>query len=177
MSVAQPPNNKVVTSVTLAAGPWVLRASVYLGATRVSCRMRLRLGFESGRNTAVGGVDGHGNAEMGAGVFTVDDFDGAAVRRDKLEHDGQADAGAFDRGALRGATGIESFEHVLTILHGDTGPVVGHVEHELRTGGARFQVNRASLRGVLDAVRPQVLEKEANLAAIRNQGDIVHAHI
>src|SRR3984957_2808000 len=146
MSGGQPPNNKVVRSGHLAA-------SVYLGATRVSRRMRLRLGFETGRASAVGGFDGHGDAEMGPGVFAVDDLHGAAVRRNELEDDGQADAGAFDCDALCRPARIKSFEHVLTILHGDTRSVIRYIEHELRARGARLEVNRASLGGVLDRVR------------------------
>src|SRR5207253_163057 len=106
-----------------------------------------------------------------------DYLDGAPMRRDKFEHDRQADAGAFDGGALRGPASIESFEHVFTILHGDTGPVVGHVEHKLRPGRARLQVNRASFRGILDRVRYQVFENEPDFAAIRDKGDVVDTDV
>src|SRR6185437_7950815 len=101
MSVAQPQSNKVVMSVTLAA-------SVCLdGTTKMSGRMRLRL-LEARRDRAVRGLDGHGDTEVGARVFAIDELDGAPVSRDELQDDRQADAGAFHGRALGGAAGIES---------------------------------------------------------------------
>src|SRR5215475_10296638 len=98
MSEAQPLSSKVVTSVTVAARTW--------GAATQLRRMRLRLGFEGRGDGTVCGVAGHGDPEMRARILAVDDLDRAAVRRDKLEHHRQADAGAFYRSALGGPAGI-----------------------------------------------------------------------
>src|ERR1700761_4911675 len=132
MSLAQALNSKVVTSVTLAS-------SLCQGAATGSRRMRLRLGFEGRGDGTVRGVDRHGDAEVCALVLAVDDLNGAAMRRDELQDHRQADAGALDRRGLGGASSIESFEHVLAILRGDTGAVVGHIEHELGPGGPCLQ--------------------------------------
>src|ERR1700761_5485871 len=54
----------------------------------------------------------HGDSEMGTWVFAVHDLHGAAVRGHEFQHDGEPDAGTFDRGALRCPSGVESFKNM-----------------------------------------------------------------
>src|SRR5690349_10920616 len=80
------------------------------------CRMRLvplvALGLRDRQHR-------HADAEMRARVFTVDDLDGAAVRVDEFEDDGQADARALDLHARARPPGIESLEHARAFFLGN----------------------------------------------------------
>ena len=102
---------------------------------------------------------------------------GAAVRGHELEHHRKPDAGAFDRSAARGAPGVEGVEDVLAILHRDARTAIGDIQHQLRPGGARHEVNRAALGGVFDGVGHQVLENQADLAAIGDERNVLDTYI
>ena len=72
----------------------------------------------------------HADAEMRAGEFAVDDFDGALMHVDELVDDRQSDAGAAHVAAGR-AAGVERLEDARSLLQRDAGSAVGHLEHQL----------------------------------------------
>src|SRR5215469_4100660 len=55
----------------------------------------------------------HADAEMRTRILAVHDLDRATVGGHELQHDGEPDAGALDRGALGGPAGIEGLEDVI----------------------------------------------------------------
>ena len=65
----------------------------------------------------------------------------------------------------------------VAVLRRDARAAVGDVEHQLRVRGARLQVDGAALGRVLDGVRHQVLEDQADLAAVGDEGDVLDLHI
>src|SRR5580658_2132200 len=135
-----------VSSASTASAPrGRLRARV-----RASGCMRLRLGYAAhGGAIAARGADRHGDAEVRAGELPVEDLHVAAVCRYRRRHHREPDAGALDRRALRGTAGVESLEHVATVLRRDPRAAVGDVEQQLRVGGVRPQVDRAALGRIL----------------------------
>src|SRR6185437_11468006 len=122
-------------------------------------------------------VDRHANAEMRSGVLPVHDLHRAAVGGDELQYDGEADSGALDGRALGGPAGVEGLEHVVPILLGNAGAVVRDVHDEGAGGSGGFDVNGASLRGVFDGIRHQVLEYQANFAAVGDERHIFHLDV
>src|SRR6187401_310316 len=110
---AQPTNPRETR--LMASTPMTTRAgAAYVRVGRLG-RMRLRpRGMGSGQ-------DRHADSKVRARVFAVDDFDGAAVRVDELEHHGEADAGSLHLHTRGRAAGIESIEHAGAFLRRDTG--------------------------------------------------------
>src|SRR5579883_457406 len=131
-SVVQPPTSSAVAATSPAGTANTARRPGIWRRTRVSPLSRgMGLGPALGavaRHPAARQVDRHPNAEVRPGVLAIDDLHRAAVCGNELQHDGQSDAGALDRGALGRAPGIERFEHVVPVLFGDTRAVVGDVD-------------------------------------------------
>jgi len=60
---------------------------------------------------------------MRAGEFAVDDLHGSAVGGDELQHDGQADAGAFHGRRLGGTSRVEGIKDMRALFGGMPGPL------------------------------------------------------
>src|SRR5688572_19467541 len=85
VSAPQPTNPRHTETM-----PRTARVGVASVPVRRLGRMRLRPRGTGDRQNR------HTDAEMRAGVFAVDDFDGAAVRIHELEHHRKTDAGSLD---------------------------------------------------------------------------------
>ena len=108
---------------------------------------------------------------MGAGRFAAHEVDGAAVRLHAFGDDGQADAGAADRAALRPPPLIERLEDPIAVVGVHAGAVVADVHDEIVALHSRADVDRAAARRELDRVRQQVLEHELELAFVGEHVD------
>src|SRR6516164_5786246 len=136
--------------------------------------MRFRL---DARAVAASRAQRHRDAEMCARELAIDDLHAAAMGRDELEHHREPDAGTLHCRGTRRASGIEGLEYVLAVFGGNAGTAVGDIEHQLRACGAGLEVDGAPLRRVLDGVGDQILEYEADLAAVGDQGQVLDANI
>src|SRR5262249_62015616 len=114
---------------------------------------------------------------VGAGDLAIDDLPRTAVGRYELEHYRESDPGAFYCRGACGASGIEGLEHVPAVLERDPGTAVGDIEHQLRARGASLQVDGAAFRRVLHGVGDEVVEYQADLAAVGDQGQVLDANI
>src|SRR5579862_9469483 len=174
---AQP---QAVTRAALAKRSPLRRPARVASGTRKAARsggMGMRLCFRFGRARVARRSDRHGDAKVRPRELAVDDLDAAAVRGDELQHHGEPDPRALDGRRLRGPTGVERFEDVNPVLGRDARPAVGDIELHLRSHRAGLKVNRATLRRVLDRVRHQILEYQADLAAIGHQRYIIDPYV
>src|SRR5215467_13168552 len=119
----------------------------------------------------------HGDAEVGARELAIDDLHRTAVGRYELEYHRESDTGAFYGRGARRASGIEGLEHVSAVLERNPGTAVGDIEHQLRACGASLQVDGAPFRRILHGVGDEVLEYQADLAAVGDQGQVLDANI
>src|SRR6185437_10531086 len=148
----------------------------------ISGRLRRMGGLRStlggiARLAAAGERDRHPDAEMRPRIFPIDDLDGAAVCGDELEHHGEPDSRAFDGRRAGRAAGIEGLEYVVALFLGDAGAIVGDIDGERVGGGGCFDVNGAPLWGIFDGIRYQILENQADFAAISDERHILHLHV
>ena len=85
--------------------------------------------------------------------------------------DGQADARAADRAALRPPALVERLEDAIAVVGVHAGPIVADVDDEVVALHSGADVNRAAVRSEFDGVRQQVLEHELELAFVGQDVD------
>src|SRR5580698_2813167 len=85
----------------------------------------------------------HADAEVRPWHFTIDDFHGAVVHMDELVHHRKADTGSAHM-AAGGAAGIEGIEDAGSILMGNSGATVSHLQRQLLAAAARTQMDHAA---------------------------------
>src|SRR5580698_4710568 len=120
---------------------------------------------------------GQTHAEMRASHFGFENLDAAVVCIDEFSHHRQSDSRSLDVSSLRRLSLIKSLEYPIALLGRNPRPAVHDVEYQLLALGARMNRDRAATRGELDGVRQQVVEDQANLAAVSERREILDLHI
>src|SRR5687767_14383576 len=110
-------------------------------------------------------------------TFCIDDSDVAVVRQHALASDGESDTCAADMAVAGLPPLIESLEYQLAFIIRNTRPFVRDMD--AHAGSVLFgaQADRRSRRRELHGIGDEVIEYDFELAAIRLQFQVGHAHV
>src|ERR1700722_2110842 len=133
----------------------------------MSCRKR-RLGCMAQRKT---------DPEVRPPRLCLENLDAAAMRVHELRHHRKTDSGALYVAALRGFTLVERFEYAVALFGRNARPAVHDVQYQLLTLAAGMNPDRAASRGEFDGIRQEIIEDEANFAAIGARGEILDVDV
>src|ERR1700686_1317080 len=120
---------------------------------------------------------GETHAEMRASCLGLENFDAAAVRVDEFGHHRQPDSRSLDMSSLRRLSLVKSLQYPLALLGRNPRSAVYDIQHQLFAFAARVNRYGAPARGELDGIRQQVVEDQANLAAVGERREILDVHV
>ena len=83
----------------------------------------------------------------------------------------------FTLAPLGRAAGVERIEDMCALLRRNARTAVRDIHHEILARASRADVNGAALRRIFDRVGQQVLEDQPQLAAVRDQRDVLDLHV
>src|SRR6266404_66223 len=133
----------------------------------MSCRAR-RLGCLAQRET---------HPEVRAPRLCLENLDTAAMRVHELRDHRETDPGTLHVAALRGLALVKRFEYALAFFGRNAGSAVHDVQYQLFTLTAGMNRNRAAPRRKFDGIRQEIVEDEANFAAIGAGGEILDVDV
>src|SRR6202166_474473 len=115
--------------------------------------------------------------EVRAPRFCLENLDAAAMRVHELSDHRETDPGALHMPALRGLALVKRFEYAVAFFGRNAGPAVRDVEYQLLTLTAGVNRDRAASRGEFDGIRQEIIEDEANFAAIGGGSEILDVDV
>src|SRR5258708_23439092 len=115
--------------------------------------------------------------EVRAPRLCLENLDAAAMRVHELRDHRETDPGALHVAALRGFALIKRFEYAVALFGRNARPAVHDVQYQLLTLAAGMNPDRAAPRGEFDGIRQEIVEDDANLAAIGARGEILYSDV
>src|ERR1700692_3040664 len=115
--------------------------------------------------------------EVRAPRLCLENLDAAAMGVHELRDHRETDPGALHMAALRGLALVKRFEYAVALFGRNAGPAVHDVQYQLLTLTAGVNRDRAAPRGEFDGIRQEIIEDEANFAAIGGGSEILDVDV